>query len=119
MTCQLDTTDSAIHLVYLVAGIETKLDLHRAVNRLLDFDAPHPLTRNGGHIGMVLDLVPKARLIAEYLAEQDKLHPDGHPGVFEYEVSEELGAWYADNPEATDEEFAAQLAAMTAAFFSQ
>jgi len=113
------TDAAAVHLVYLVAGIERKLALHQTTNRLLGSNTSHPLTEAGGHIGMVANLLPKAKLIADCLAAHDKLHPDSHSGVFEYEVTEELGLWYADNPEATHEEFAAQLAAMTAAYFSR
>lgn len=120
MTCQLDDHEFAVHLVYLVAGIERKLALHRTTDRLLGTDTSHPLTESGGHVGMVIELVPKAKLIADLLAEYVELHPGfGSPGVFEYDVTEELGLWYADNPESTDDEFAAQLAAMTAAFFSR
>lgn len=113
------TDDAAVHLVYLVAGIEHKLALHRTTNRLLDEDFQHPLLGAGGHIGMVVDLAPKAKLIADYIVEHDSLHSDDYPGVFEYEVTELLGQWYADNPKATDEEFAAQLDATAVAFFSQ
>lgn len=119
MTYQPEPTDFAVHLVYLVCGIERKLALHQTTNRLLGSNTPHRLVQSGGHIGMVTNLTPKARLIAARLAEHNKLHPDSYCGVFEYEVTELLGLWYADNPEATDDEFAAQLDALTASFFSR
>jgi hypothetical protein len=82
---------------------------------------------NGGHIGMVTDLVPYADQVAEYLLEHAG---QDFPGVFEYEVTEDLGAWLANNTSYDSSAwtvtnrplpilFAAELASKGDAFFSQ
>lgn len=119
MTTELDMDDVAVQLVYLVEGIEDRFKLQRVTDRLTGIASGHPLTDGGGHIGMVLDLIPKATAVSAHFAEQAEIHAQDFPGVIEYEVTTFLGAWYADNPAATDAEFAAKLAEKTAEFFSQ
>lgn len=41
------------------------------------------------------------------------------PGVFHYEVVEEMGCWLGNNPQAADEQFKDQLDHLTALFIAQ
>lgn len=86
------TPGAAMQLVYLVAGAETVMDLYRVTQRLKGTDSGHPLTEGGGHIGMVDELMPFAELVDQHL---ESLSTQDFPGVFEYEVTEMLGAWLA------------------------
>ena len=104
----------AVQLVYLVAGIEQGLKKHKITNLMLGSDAPHPLVADSGHIGMVMNQVFKAELITRHLIDHDL----DHPGVFEYEVTEPLGVWIAENPEASMGDFTAQLESFSRAFFN-
>jgi len=104
----------AVQLVYLVAGIEQGLKKHKITNLMLGSDAPHPLVADSGHIGMVMNQVFKAELITRHLVDHDL----DHPGVFEYEVTEPLGVWIAENPEASMGDFTAQLESFSRAFFN-
>lgn len=92
--------ESAIQLVYLVAGAETVMNLHRVTERLTGRNDDHPLTCGGGHTGMVSYLLPYAELVATYIEE--RVGQQNFPGVFEYEVTEELGEWIAKTAETTD-----------------
>lgn len=107
----------AIQLVYLVAGIERGLKTHEITNLMLGSDDPHPLVASGGHIGMVMNQVFKAELITRHLASFRRGHD--FPGVFEYEVTEPLGVWIAENPEASMGDFTAQLESFSRAFFNR
>jgi len=106
----------AVQLAYLVAGIEQGLKKHKITNLMLGSDAPHPLVANGGHIGMVMNQVFKAELITRHLVNRH--HDSDFPGVFEYEVTEPLGVWIAENPEASMGDFTAQLESFSRAFFN-
>jgi hypothetical protein len=113
------SAEAPIQLVYLVAGIESRLRLHQVAERLTGDNDDHSLTCRGGHIAMVTDLQPFADLVGAYV-EAKIANPDfNFPGVFEYEVTEELGKWYADNPDSTPDEFAAELHRQGDAFFAQ
>jgi hypothetical protein len=104
--------------VYLVAGAEPRIDIHHITNRLISTDSDHPLRADGGHIGMVEDLISYAKQVSAYL----RTKPDGQefPGVFEYEVTESLGSWLADNWETADpNSFNTELEAQATAFFAQ
>ena len=110
--------DIAVQLVYLVAGVEGKTRLHRITERLKGTNDDHPITEEGGHTGMVSDLIPYAKQVSAYLTlmsgKQD------FPGVFEYEVTESMGAWLAENWEsAGPNSFQTELEAQGSAFFSQ
>jgi len=110
--------DIAIQLVYLVAGIETKLKTHRVTQRLTNGD-DHALTAGGGHIGMVWDLLLYANSVSAWLRRQEGRD---FPGVFEYEVTEVLGCWIADAAEAENlsiETFNAKLIELGNKFFAQ
>jgi len=106
----------AVQLVYLVAGIEQGLKKHEITNLMLGSDAPHPLVADSGHIGMVMNQVFKAELITRYIA--GRYRGWQFPGVFEYEVTEPLGVWIAENPEASIADFTAQLESSSRAFFN-
>lgn len=86
------TDNTAVQLVYLIHGIEPILAAHFNADQHTD----HPITATGGHIGMVNDLLPYADIIATYQADAD-LKGAEYPGVFEYEVTEQLGAWLANH----------------------
>jgi hypothetical protein len=112
-----DQDDFAIQLVYLVAGAEPRIDIQHITNRLMGSESDHPLRAGGGHIGMVEDLISYAKQVSAYL----RIRPDDQefPGVFEYEVTESLGAWLADNWETVDlYSFNTELEARAAAFFA-
>jgi hypothetical protein len=114
----IDHDDVAVQLVYLVAGTEWKVKLHEITGRLTDDQSDHPMRTDGGHIGMVNDLLPYARQVSEFLSSQPSDRE--YPGVFEYEVTESLGAWLADNWEpATHDLFKAELEAQATAFFTR
>ena len=69
---------------------------------------------------MVNDLLPYAELVAAYIAI--RVGKQDFPGVFEYEVTEELGEWLANAAEAsalTEATFKAQLEIVGDKFFSQ
>jgi hypothetical protein len=112
-----DQDDFAIQLVYLVAGAEPRIDIQHITNRLMGSESDHPLRVGGGHIGMVEDLISYAKQVSAYL----RTRPDDQefPGVFEYEVTESLGAWLADNWETVGlYSFNTELEARAAAFFT-
>ena len=115
---ELDHDDIAAQLVYLVAGQETKVTPHHIAGRLTGDATDHPMRAAGGHIGMVGDLIPYARQVSAYLAT--KIGKQDFPGVFEYEITESLGAWLADNWERADKIlFAFEMEKQGTAFFSQ
>jgi hypothetical protein len=114
----IDHDDVAAQLVYLVIGTESKVDLHCVTERLKGTHGDHPLRAGGGHTGMVTDLLPYAKQVSAYLTS--KAGEQDFPGVFEYEVTESLGAWLADNWEsAGPQSFQNELEAQGAAFFAQ
>lgn len=79
---------------------------------------------NTGHVDMVSELAVHAIMLAE-LEEKGAEVVDGiYPGVFDYEVSESFGKWFAlqcitNDSMPTDEEARQYLAAETYSFFSQ
>lgn len=112
-------SDAAIQLVYLVAGVETKLRLFEVTERLKTSDEVHLLVDGCGHTGMVADMLPYAVIVADWLETQAA---QTFPGVFEYEVTEELGEWIADAEQAgmlTVETFTQQLEILGQKFFNQ
>lgn len=63
----------------------------------------HHSTNHGGYIGIVVEFFRYALAIETYLAERYTIQD--FPGVFHYEVTEELGAWLFHHPAASHEEF--------------
>ena len=117
---KLIDSEVAIQLTYLVAGAETKMKLFNVTERLIGRNNAHALTDGHGHVGMVNDLLPYAELVAAYIAI--RVGKQDFPGVFEYEVTEELGEWLANAAEAsalTEATFKAQLEIVGDKFFSQ
>ena len=115
---EINHDDVAIQLVYLVAGVEGKTRLHRVTERLKGTNEDHPITEEGGHTGMVSDLIPYAKQVSAYLAAEAE--KQDFPGVFEYEVTESLGAWLAENWEsAGPTSFQNELEAQSDVFFSR
>lgn len=66
------------------------------------------LFKVGGFVGLARTLTDYAYLIAEFMETAEFLEHD-HAGVFEYEVVEELGVWFALNLQPTPEQFQAEL----------
>ena len=64
------------------------------------------LHKINGFAGLVDLCDDMAKVIDKWSQKQD---PDSFPGVFDYEVTEELGAWLYDHLEATPAEFQAEL----------
>lgn len=110
--------NTAIQLVYLVDGITPVLAAHHKADQHTD----HPIKASGGHIGMVNDLLPFAEIVATYQADAD-LKGAEYPGVFEYEVTEQLGGWLADHWVSFGDQlfvlFAAELERLGTEFFLQ
>jgi len=89
---KLDIDDVATQLVYLVAGVERETTRHQVTQRLKGTDESHAILALGGHTGMVADLIPYAKLTSAHIAT---LCDQDFPGVYEYQVTEELGVWLA------------------------
>jgi hypothetical protein len=64
------------------------------------------LTNINGFAGLVSRCDDLAKVIDDWNNKHD---PDNFPGVFDYEVTEELGAWLYHHIEATPAEFLAEL----------
>lgn len=95
MSTELNHDDVATQLVYLVAGIELEAAKYRVTQRLLgNEDEAHPIMSSGGHIGMVADLLPYAKMVSAHIATLEDF-----PGVYEYQVTECLGVWLAKDAE--------------------
>ena len=106
--------DTAIQLAYLVTGIDTSLRAFQRANPEQD----HPMTEAGGHIEMVTDMVLYAQDVADLVG--DPLRKQEFPGVFEYEVTEELGAWMGRQAvQPTRAEFGVELKRRDAEFFGK
>lgn len=69
----------------------------------------------GGHIGIMSDLL---LLAAESENRLKFLGVTDYPGVYDYEVSEPFGKWFAEN-DPTHNDATAKLHEMIAAFFAQ
>lgn len=112
--------DLAFQMAYLTAGAEHALNIGRITHRLKGDPDGHPAL-GGGHMDLVDNLVDCAEVVTKYL---DGL-PVGtdYPGVFEYEVTEEMGKWFVDQHTLTDtptlDDFKDELHRQAAAFFSQ
>jgi hypothetical protein len=110
---QQRTRDVALTAIFLYAGAAEAL----------------PTTRgewaNGGYIGMGIDMVEYAERVVDRLFALDPQVPDGFPGVFEYEVTEPLGSWLANNranvawPNFDDPQFIAETDRRIKEFFAQ
>lgn len=61
---------------------------------------------DSGHIGVTYRIAHLAQVIERYVLT---LAPENYPGVFEYEIVEEIGGWWYDNSMCTDGEFMAEL----------
>lgn len=112
--------DFAMQLVYLVEGIDEVLQTHQVATRLNPDTPAHLMTDGLGHTGMVADLIPYAKDVAEYVAKM--VGVQDFPGVFEYEVTSDLGTWMAQYPGDTwpsRDAFKAELEKLGAEFFAQ
>lgn len=94
------------HAVYLVQGY---LGVPPSANA-----ADRPI----GEIGSISDVAAHAPLIAEAVGDAERLGFD-FPGVFDYEVTERMGAWLRVNPEASTGQFCASLVAEMEKFFGR
>ena len=65
-----------------------------------------------GHNEGFLEFVQNVEAMAQQLEKDWEVHYHllECPGVWDYEVTEEMGAWLYRNPEATTTEFSAELA---------
>ncbi|NQW81314.1 MAG: hypothetical protein HQ445_09090 [Polaromonas sp.] len=112
--------EAAIQLVYLVEGIEPVLAAHQVATRLNPATPGHLMTADGGHLGMVSDLADYAVDVADYINKM--VGVQDFPGVFEYEVTSELGTWMAKLPGdqwPSRDAFKAELEKLGAEFFAQ
>ena len=108
------TEQVAMQMAYLMAGVESVLVQHRIKTRLLGNEEAHPCCEGGGHIGFVSEVVPLADMVATEIAKRDG---QDFPGVFEYEVTEGIGKWYAENYEATTEQMLEYVASSVEEWF--
>lgn len=71
-----------------------------------------------GHNEGFLELVQNVEAMAEQLEKDWETHYYllECPGVWDYEVTEEMGGWLYRNPDATKEEFSAELARFVTAW---
>ena len=86
--------NSAVCLVYLKDGFVLEGDKFENRDKY-EFQAD----THGGHIGIVSDLYAYAEWIEEHLETHYKDAQDWC-GVFHYEVTEDLGKWLFENPDA-------------------
>ncbi len=80
--------DMVLQGMFLLQGAENH------INRYPHFESV--LERTAGYIGLASDLIRYAEIVATFLwkhTDQDT----NYPGVFEYEVTEPLGAWLVAN----------------------
>lgn len=70
----------------------------------------------GGQIGAAIQVTGFANTIARALAEIDRLGIE-YPGVFDYEVTEGMGAWFRQHIDATETEFCVELVRQMEIFF--
>ena len=99
--------ERAMHAMYLMAGATYEL----AADRERQW---HP----EGNLGMADDLLR----LAEYVRRDcDNLWAKygEFPGVYLYEVTEEMGGWYVKNSHCTDNEFLAELRQKSQEFITQ
>ncbi len=87
--------DAAIQLVFLVEGVERSIKLHHTTMRLKGLEEDHDIIASAGHYGMVSDLYLYAVQVSRFLG--DIVRNQNFPGVYEYEVTEALGFWLAEN----------------------
>lgn len=72
---------------------------------------------HSGQIGLAYDLVPYAKSIDERLS---RIPPNiSWPGVFDYEVTEALGAWLMQNWPTTVERFEMEMEGRIKEYFEQ
>lgn len=104
--------EAAIQLAYLVAGADSAVNLVPT-----DRQQDHAIQSSGGHIGMVADLLVFAEQVADYF--DSALESGSHgQGVFQYEVTVELGKFLAENWGSADTQklFTAKLQELGANF---
>lgn len=89
---------AAIQLNYLMAGFNAQ----REDSTLYQYHSD----LHGGHIGITVDFYDHALVVAQLITERLQ-DPQGFPGVFEYEITEDLGKWLFEHPDATQGEFEA------------
>lgn len=112
------TLSCALQSQFLHAGADRVIQDARLKQRVLgEKETDHPATAINGYIGMAEELAARACVVAEFLG----LLPNNQefPGVFEYEVTESMSVWWANNPDTTPFEFKAELAKQAHAFFAQ
>jgi hypothetical protein len=68
------------------------------------------LQEREGHIGVATTLAEMAAVVSDYLASKAaRKLGDDYPGVFEYEVLEPMGAWFADHSQCSRADFCLEL----------
>jgi len=92
-----DPQEVAITLAFLAIGFE---DAHRASDEAGSDLGDQHASNHGGHIRIVADLYDYAEYIEECLTIYDDAE---YPGVVHYEVTEPLGRWLFNNPDAFTE----------------
>lgn len=87
MEDELDHESVAITAMYMAMGADAYLKSlgHAEYESIIDFTS--------GHIGIMGELAALAVKSEQRLKE---LQPMDFPGVYDYEVSEPFGAWYAE-----------------------
>lgn len=82
-----DAAKAGIQMVYLMEEFDAE-----TTQEIYSIHADN----HGGHIGIVSSMYEHASTIVYLLNQQNT---QDFPGVFEYEVTEELGRWLFNNPE--------------------
>ena len=99
--------DLTTHAMYLMAGATYTL--------AADCEQQwHP----EGNLGMAADLLRLAPLVKLSCDELWDKYGE-FPGVYLYEVTEEMGVWYVLNPHCADAEFLAELSTKNKHFITQ
>lgn len=114
----MKTNAVAVQAMFLYEGALYKLDVHRTAEKLDPSIGEHDAL-DRGYVGMAFDLAKHAEQIAAFLAPYEDNPRMEWPGVFEYEVTEPLGRWYADNPHCTWDEFQVELERRAKEYFEQ
>lgn len=95
--------NTAIALVFLMDGFNACHGWWCGDDQTAEDNYEYHSGRHGGYIGIIFDMGKYAKWVEAYL---DSVGPDKNfPGVFHYEVTEALGKWIFDNPDATFAEF--------------
>lgn len=96
-----------IQACYLTAGLDSEF---RKAN--------HDLLPAGGYMDLIDLCADMSVVVAEFL-ESPEVLPLEFPGVFNYEVTEELGAWLLENHHCNRDQFVAELKREFQVFMNQ